>query len=196
MISYLSKWIRSSRVAVASDCQCRSRNCPGFNHSILRHISKRSKPNMAFILKIFYILLSAGSAKDSFSSQCALVLFQIISWHLFVQSKIAIQRSVVLTSSPKDPHWRPFMQHHGENKRRTTKMSSCAIECVPRVRWRRPKRARITPPRLLSWSCVSELLYLKARAGYALQPSMTRKPQLQSYTIQVWLYETFIVTER
>jgi hypothetical protein len=37
------------------------------------------------------------------------------------------------------------------------------------------------------------MLYLKARAGYALQPSMTQKPQLQSYTIQVWLYETFIV---
>jgi hypothetical protein len=29
---------------------------------------------------------------------------------------------------------------------------------VPRVRWRRPRRARITPPRLLSWSCVSDLL--------------------------------------
>ena len=65
---------------------------------------------------------------------------------------------------------------------------------VPRVRWRRPRRGRITPRHLLIWSCVSELLYLKARAGYALQPSLTRKPQLQSYTIQVWLYETFIVS--
>ncbi len=44
------------------------------------------------------------------------------------------------------------------------------------------------------FSCVSDLHYLKAKAGYALQPSMTRKPQLQSYTIQVWLYETFIVS--
>ncbi len=52
----------------------------------------------------------------------------------------------------------------------------------------------ITPPRLLSWSCVSDLLYLKARAGYALQPSITRKPQLHSYRIQVWLYETFIAS--
>jgi hypothetical protein len=34
----------------------------------------------------------------------------------------------------------------------------------------------------------------KARAGYAMQPSMTRKPQIQSYTIQVWLFETFIVS--
>ncbi len=64
---------------------------------------------------------------------------------------------------------------------------------VPRARWRRPRRVRITPPPLLSWSCVSDLHYLKAKAGYALQPSMTRKPQLQSYTIRVWSYETFIV---
>jgi hypothetical protein len=41
------------------------------------------------------------------------------------------------------------------------------------------------PPRLLSWSCVSDLLYLKARAGYVLQPSMTRKPQLQLFGLQV-----------
>ena len=53
---------------------------------------------------------------------------------------------------------------------------------------------RITPQRLLSWFCVSDLHYLKTKAGYALQPSMTRKPQLQSYTIQVWLYETFLVS--
>ncbi len=29
--------MRSSRVVKASDNQCRSRNCPGFDHSILRH---------------------------------------------------------------------------------------------------------------------------------------------------------------
>ncbi len=34
----------------------------------------------------------------------------------------------------------------------------------------------------------------RPRAGYALQPSMTRKPRLQSYTIRVWSYETFIVS--
>ncbi len=51
---------------------------------------------------------------------------------------------------------------------------------VPWVRWRRPRRSRITPPHLLSWPCVSDLLRSKRpRAGYALQPSMTRKPQLQ-----------------
>jgi hypothetical protein len=71
---------------------------------------------------------------------------------------------------------------------------NAAMSVVPRVRWRRLRRGRITPRRLLSWPCVSDLLYLKARAGYALQPSMTRKPQLQSYTIRVWSYETFIVS--
>ncbi len=30
-------WMRSSRVVRASDRQCRSRNCPGFDPSILRH---------------------------------------------------------------------------------------------------------------------------------------------------------------
>ncbi len=30
-------WMRSSRVARASDSECHSRNCPGFNPSILRH---------------------------------------------------------------------------------------------------------------------------------------------------------------
>jgi hypothetical protein len=30
-------WVRSSRVVRASDSQCRSRNCPGFDPSILRH---------------------------------------------------------------------------------------------------------------------------------------------------------------
>ncbi len=30
-------WMRSSRVVRASDSQCRSRNCPGFEPSILRH---------------------------------------------------------------------------------------------------------------------------------------------------------------
>ncbi len=30
-------WMRSSRVVRASDCQCRSRNSPGLNPSILRH---------------------------------------------------------------------------------------------------------------------------------------------------------------
>jgi hypothetical protein len=52
-----------------------------------------------------------------------------------------------------------------------------------------------------SWLCAATLLirieqfgiYI-IRAGYALQPSMTQIPQLQSYTIQVWLYETFIVS--
>jgi hypothetical protein len=30
------EWMRSSRVVRASDIQCRSRNCPGFDPSILR----------------------------------------------------------------------------------------------------------------------------------------------------------------
>ncbi len=30
-------WMRSSQVVRASDCQCRSRNSPGFDPSILRH---------------------------------------------------------------------------------------------------------------------------------------------------------------
>ncbi len=30
-------WMRSSRVVRASDCQCRSRNSPGFNPSLLPH---------------------------------------------------------------------------------------------------------------------------------------------------------------
>ncbi len=34
---------------------------------------------------------------------------------------------------------------------------------VPRVRWRRPKCDRITPPHPLSWPCVSDLLLLKRR---------------------------------
>jgi hypothetical protein len=29
--------MRSSRIVIASDSQCRSRNCPGFDTSILRH---------------------------------------------------------------------------------------------------------------------------------------------------------------
>ncbi len=43
---------------------------------------------------------------------------------------------------------------------------------------------------------VSDLLSRSKRpkAGNALQPLMTRKPQLQSYTIRVWSYETFIVS--
>ncbi len=66
------------------------------------------------------------------------------------------------------------------------------IHIVSRVSGEEDLGAR--EPRLLSWSCVSDLLYLKAKAGYVLQPSMTRKPQLQSYTIRVWSYETFIVS--
>jgi hypothetical protein len=35
----MEMWTRSSRVVTASDCQCRSRNSPGFGGpSILRHI--------------------------------------------------------------------------------------------------------------------------------------------------------------
>ncbi len=43
---------------------------------------------------------------------------------------------------------------------------------------------------------VSPICYrsIRPRAGYALQPSMTRKPQLQEYSIRVWPYETFIVS--
>ncbi len=41
---------------------------------------------------------------------------------------------------------------------------------------RRPKCDRIAPSHPLSWPCVSDLLTMtsKARAGYALKPSMTR----------------------
>jgi hypothetical protein len=35
---YIRRWMRSSRVVRASDSQCRSRNCTGFDPSILRHI--------------------------------------------------------------------------------------------------------------------------------------------------------------
>ena len=41
-------------------------------------------------------------------------------------------------------------------------------------REKKTKCDRIAPPHPLSWPCVSDLLYLKARAGYALKPSMTR----------------------
>jgi hypothetical protein len=34
---WVKMWMRYSRVARASDNQCRSRNCPGFYPSILRH---------------------------------------------------------------------------------------------------------------------------------------------------------------
>ncbi len=33
----LALWMRSNRVVRASDSQCRSRNCPVFDPSILRH---------------------------------------------------------------------------------------------------------------------------------------------------------------
>ncbi len=36
-IKFVDEWMRFSRVVRASDSRCRSRNCPGFDLSILRH---------------------------------------------------------------------------------------------------------------------------------------------------------------
>jgi hypothetical protein len=35
-IGKFSQWMKCSRVVTATDCQCQSRNCPGFDPSILR----------------------------------------------------------------------------------------------------------------------------------------------------------------
>ncbi len=56
---------------------------------------------------------------------------------------------------------------------------SCIIVIifVPRVRWRRPGRARITPPRLLSRPCVSDLLRSKRpKAGTRCYPRWLDNP--------------------
>ncbi len=37
MLKVVNLWMRSSRVVRAFNSQCRSRNCPGFDPSILRH---------------------------------------------------------------------------------------------------------------------------------------------------------------
>jgi hypothetical protein len=41
--------MRSSQVTIASDSQCRSHNCPGFNPSILRHSGIRGAADEAVL---------------------------------------------------------------------------------------------------------------------------------------------------
>ncbi len=69
------------------------------------------------------------------------------------------------------------------------------ITVVPRAQKKKTNALQVPLPRRLSWPCVSDLHWFKRpKAGNAPWPSMTRKPQLRSYTIRVWSYETFIVS--
>ncbi len=71
-------------------------------------------------------------------------------------------------------------------------LSFCTVPAVPRVRWRRPRRARITPLRLLSRPCVSDLLRSKRpKAATRCNPRWLDNPN-SSYA-RVWPYATFIV---
>jgi hypothetical protein len=45
-------WMRSGRVVRASDILCRSRNCPGFDPSILRHSGIWGAANEAVLIKV------------------------------------------------------------------------------------------------------------------------------------------------
>ncbi len=46
-------WLmKSSRVITASDCQCQSRNSPGFDPSILRHSGVRGAADEAVLNKV------------------------------------------------------------------------------------------------------------------------------------------------
>ncbi len=47
--------MRCSRVARASDSQCRSRNCPGFDPSNLRHSGILGASDEAVLNKVLYI---------------------------------------------------------------------------------------------------------------------------------------------
>jgi hypothetical protein len=49
------RWMRSSRLVRASDCQCRSRNSPGFDPSILRHSRSGGATNETVLNKVPYI---------------------------------------------------------------------------------------------------------------------------------------------
>jgi hypothetical protein len=72
------------------------------------------------------------------------------------------------------------------NTERNQKMLfSKNMSCEPRKR--RPTRCRF-PCRVDSAGPVSPT------CNRFIRPSMTRKPQLWSYTIRVWSYETFIVS--
>ncbi len=64
---------------------------------------------------------------------------------------------------------------------------------VPRVRWRRPKCDRITPPHPLSWPCVSDLLLLKRRELLRAVTLDDSTPQCRISELRVWSYEPFIV---
>jgi hypothetical protein len=46
------EWMRSSRVHRASDSQCRSRNCPGFDPSILRYSEILGAADEAVLKKV------------------------------------------------------------------------------------------------------------------------------------------------
>ncbi len=46
------QWMRSSRVARASDSQYRSRDCPGFDPSILRHSEIWGEADEAVLNKV------------------------------------------------------------------------------------------------------------------------------------------------
>jgi hypothetical protein len=75
-VNLFSYHMRSSRVVRASDSQCRSRNCSGFNPSIFRHSGaadktvlnivhkKRKNPPLTFFLTVQDIVLSG--AQDEF----------------------------------------------------------------------------------------------------------------------------------
>ncbi len=65
---------------------------------------------------------------------------------------------------------------------------------VPRVRWRRPKCGLITPPHLLSWPCVSDLLTdLKGESWLRAVTLNDSTPQWRISELRVWSYEPFIV---
>ncbi len=61
-------------------------------------------------------------------------------------------------------------------------------------RWRRPRRVRITPPRLLSRPCVSDLLWcIRPKAATRCNPRWIDPPTRVMSVIWVWPYATFIV---
>jgi hypothetical protein len=48
-------WMRSSRMVSVSDSQCRSRNCPGFDPSILQHSGIWGAADVAVLIKYWKI---------------------------------------------------------------------------------------------------------------------------------------------
>jgi hypothetical protein len=74
--------MRSSRAVRASDSQCRSRNCPGFDPSILRHSGIRGAAdeavlNIAHKKELMWSLCSAH--RESIRSETLLTESYIIS---------------------------------------------------------------------------------------------------------------------